>query len=309
MRIILLQQFSISDCWWWWLLASLVSFLLGLLLGYWLWYKYRRQVTELEAEAKVLNSRLVDWEKKNEELSYQVEEVNKTLVGLRNSLHICEADKEILKSKLDKLGSTTGDGGGINYASIFPNDNLQIFEGIGAKIEQILKLAGITTWTQLGAAKTDDLVKILENAGPNYRIHDPSSWPHQARLADAGEWEELMAYQKTLGSTDGGDSPSKVEKLVMRSLGFSNNPEDLKIIEGIGPKIEQLLKNGGIRTWSELANASVERLHEILNAAGDSFRLADPGTWAHQAKLASEGKWGELTAYQDFLDAGRDPSA
>lgn len=309
MRIILLQQFSIADCWWWWLLASLVSFLLGLLLGYWLWYKYRTRVTELEGEVKVLHSKLVDWEKKNEELSYQVEEANKTLVGLRNNLHLCEADKAILKSKLDQIGSTVGEGGGINYASLFPKDNLQIFEGIGAKIEQTLKLAGVTTWAQLAVAKTDDLVKILENAGPNYRIHDPSSWPHQARLADNGEWEELIAYQKTLGSSNGGDSPSKVDKLVMRTLGFSSNPEDLQIIEGIGAKIEQLLKDAGIRTWSELANASVERLQEILTAAGGSFRLADPGTWAHQAKLASEGKWGELTAYQDFLDAGRDPNA
>ncbi len=312
MKIILLQQFSISDCWWWWLLASLVAFLLGLLLGYWLWYKYRARVTELEAEVKGLNSKLVDWEEKNKELQYQVEEVNKELTNLRNKLHLCEADKDVLKSKLDQAGAVLGvtdRGIGVDYGSLFPKDNLQIIEGIGAKIEQVLKMAGITTWAQLATSKTDELVKILENAGPNYRIHDPSSWPQQAQLADSGRWDELIAYQKTLGSTDGGESPSKLEKLVLRTLGFSNNPEDLQIIEGIGAKIEQLLKDAGIRTWSELANTSVERLQEILDAAGTGFRLADPGTWAHQAKLASEGKWGELTAYQDFLDAGRDPSA
>lgn len=312
MKIILLQSFSMADCWWWWLLASLVSFLLGLLLGYWLWYKYRRRVTELEEEIKVLNSRLIDWEEKNKELQYQVDEVNKGMVSLRNSLHICEADKEILKSKLDQAGAVLGvteRGVGIDYASLFPKDNLQIFEGIGAKIEQVLKGAGITTWTQLAASKTDDLVKILENAGPNYRIHDPSSWAHQAQLADTSKWDELIAYQKTLGATDGLDSPSKVEKLVLRTLGFSNNPEDLQIIEGIGAKIEQLLKDAGISNWNELSNTSAERLQEILTAGGGSFRLADPSTWAHQARLASEGKWGELTAYQDFLDAGRTPGA
>lgn len=312
MKIILLQQFAFTDCWWWWLLFSLVSFLLGLLLGYWLWYKYRRRVGELEAEVKALQSKLTDWEEKNKELQYQIEEANKEMSSLRNKLHSCEADNQILKSKLDQAGAVLGAterGLAVDYNSLFPKDNLQIFEGIGAKIEQILKRAGITTWAQLASAGTDELVRILEEAGPNYRIHNPSSWPQQAQLADAGKWEELIAYQKQLGATGTGDSPSKVEKLVMRTLGFSNNPEDLQIIEGIGPKIEQLLKDNGIQTWNDLANTSVERLREILDAGGPSFRISDPGTWAHQAKLASEGKWGELTAYQDFLDAGREPGA
>ncbi len=312
MKIILLNT-PFLDCWWMWLLASLGAFLLGLLLGYWLWYKYRRRVIELEGEVKTLHSKLTDWEEKNKELQYQVDEFNKELVGLRNKLHICEADKEILKSKLDQAGAVLGTsdrgGLGVNYSSLFPQDNLQIFEGIGAKIEQVLKSAGITTWAQLAVAKTDDLVRILEQAGPNYRIHNPSNWPEQARLADAGKWEELIAYQKQLGATTEADSPSKIEKMVMRSLGFSNNPEDLQIIEGIGPKIEVLLKDAGIRTWSDLASTSVERLQEVLAAAGDNFRLADPTTWAHQAELAVAGKWGELIAYQDFLDAGRLPDA
>lgn len=312
MKIILLH-IPFLDCWWWWLLASLVSFLLGLLLGYWLWYKFRRRVVELEEELKGLRLQLTAWEDKNKELQYQLEEGNKEMGGLRNKLHICEADKEILKSKLDQagavLGTTEGGSLGVDYASLFPKDNLQIFEGIGAKIEQVLKAAGITTWAQLASSKTEDLVKILEAAGPNYRIHDPSTWARQAQLADENKWAELIAYQKTLGAADGGDSPSKVEKLVLRTLGFSNNPDDLQIIEGIGAKIEQLLKDAGIQNWTDLANASVERLQEILTAGGGSFRLADPGTWAHQAQLASEGKWGELTAYQDFLDAGRTPGA
>lgn len=44
--------------------------------------------------------------------------------------------------------------------------------------------------------------------------------------------------------------------------------DDLKIIEGVGPKIETLLKEGGINTWAELAEAPVDRLKEILDAAG-----------------------------------------
>jgi large subunit ribosomal protein L27 len=82
--------------------------------------------------------------------------------------------------------------------------------------------------------------------------------------------------------------------------------DDLKIVEGVGPKIEQLLKEGGINTWEDLAGAAVDRLREILEAAGSRYQIHDPGTWPAQAKFAVEGKWEELKEYQDMLLGGRD---
>ena len=82
--------------------------------------------------------------------------------------------------------------------------------------------------------------------------------------------------------------------------------DDLKIIEGVGPKIETLLKDGGINTWAELAAASVDRLKEILDAAGPRYQIHDPSTWPAQAKFAAEGKWEELQDYQEMLMGGRD---
>ena len=84
--------------------------------------------------------------------------------------------------------------------------------------------------------------------------------------------------------------------------------DDLKIIEGIGPKIETLLKEGGVTTWAELAAASEERLKEILAAAGPRYQIHDPSTWPAQSKFAAEGKWDELKEYQDVLIGGRDKS-
>ena len=81
--------------------------------------------------------------------------------------------------------------------------------------------------------------------------------------------------------------------------------DDLKIVEGIGPKIEGLLNAAGITTWAELAAAPVERLQEILVEAGERYRLAVPDTWPRQAQLAHEGKWDELKKWQDELDGGR----
>lgn len=82
---------------------------------------------------------------------------------------------------------------------------------------------------------------------------------------------------------------------------------DLKIIEGIGPKIEQLLHEAGIDTWEALANTPVERLREILEAAGPRYQVHDPGTWPAQARFAANGDWEELKDYQDMLIGGRKP--
>lgn len=81
---------------------------------------------------------------------------------------------------------------------------------------------------------------------------------------------------------------------------------DLKIIEGIGPKIEELFKTSGILTWKSLSETSVNRLKVILNKAGDRYKMHDPKTWPKQSKLAYEGKWQELKDWQEILDGGKE---
>lgn len=81
--------------------------------------------------------------------------------------------------------------------------------------------------------------------------------------------------------------------------------DDLKRIEGIGPKIAGLLNEAGISTFSDLAKASKTKLADVLTAAGARFRLAKPDTWQEQAKLAAAGKTEELKKLQDELKGGR----
>ena len=83
-------------------------------------------------------------------------------------------------------------------------------------------------------------------------------------------------------------------------------PDDLKVIEGIGPKIEGLLNDDGIHTWRQLADAAVDRLQTVLDRAGPRYRVHDPGTWPQQAGLAAEGRWQELEKLKDELDGGRE---
>ena len=88
----------------------------------------------------------------------------------------------------------------------------------------------------------------------------------------------------------------------------SDSKDDLKIVEGIGPKIEQLMFNDGIFTWKQLGESPLERLQKILDDAGPRYRIHNPKTWGEQAMMAHNGEWDKLKEFQDFLVAGRDPA-
>ncbi|WP_435048830.1 hypothetical protein [Formosa sp. S-31] len=80
---------------------------------------------------------------------------------------------------------------------------------------------------------------------------------------------------------------------------------DLKVVEGIGPKIEQLFRNSGITTWKSLSETSLETCQNVLDGGGDAFKMHNPGTWAEQAKLAYEGQWKKLFEWQQSLKGGK----
>ncbi len=190
------------------------------------------------------------------------------------------------------------------------NDNLQIIEGIGPKMDELLKSFGISTWTELANANALDIKLKLEAANSKYRIIDPSSWPEQAQLANEKRWDKLIEYQKSLSSgkeLGENETNSKLETILIK-LGLLKKfaLDDLKAVEGIGPKIEGLLNAAGIKTWQELSNTSVDSLRNILNKAGESYQLADPSTWAKQAEMAARGDWKSLFEYQDRLQGGKE---
>jgi len=80
---------------------------------------------------------------------------------------------------------------------------------------------------------------------------------------------------------------------------------DIEIVEGIGPKIAELLRARGLGSFGALAQASPGTLREILDDNGPAYRVADPSTWPEQARLAADGRWDELRSLQDSLNAGR----
>lgn len=102
--------------------------------------------------------------------------------------------------------------------------------------------------------------------------------------------------------------PAKAAKPAKIALpsGKKIKQDDLKMVEGIGPKIEGLLHDAGITTWKQLAEAPEADVKAILTAAGPRYQMHQPKTWATQARLAHEANWATLERYQDWLDGGRE---
>ncbi len=277
-----------TECWWWLLLWMFLAFLLG-----WILRKLFGGEPKCDCDCcerlEALKSRYATLENKYDQLNVSNEKV-KTI-------------SPVATSSAAKVA--TGD----SYAKL-KEDNLQIIEGIGHKMDEVLKKHGVKTWVNLAGSTASELRNLLDKENPKrYKIIDPSTWSDQAQLAVDGKWEALITMQKNLdtGRTNTtGNTDSKLEKIMMK-LGLIKRwkKDDLKAIEGIGPKIAGLLKEAGIKTWKELANAPLDTLKKVLADAGSRFKLADPTTWSKQAQLADEGKWDELQEYQDFLDGGR----
>jgi len=78
--------------------------------------------------------------------------------------------------------------------------------------------------------------------------------------------------------------------------------DDLKKVEGIGPKIAETLVEAGIATFADLAKTDAAKISEIIAGVRGSH-VTD--TWPAQAKLAADGKWDELKKWQDELDGGK----
>ncbi len=131
-----------------------------------------------------------------------------------------------------------------------------------------------------------------------------------SKIADTAN----SATNASLGfaATSLSDTPSEPElsfdaAAAKLALGKKIVADDLKIIEGIGPKIAQLFNENGVNTWYQLSKTPVERCQEILNIGGKRYEIHNPGTWPKQSGLAFEGKWKELNDLQDYLDGGVEP--
>lgn len=147
----------------------------------------------------------------------------------------------------------------------------------------------------------------------NQWMNDPSADAYQANVhgttncvfaVDAIPAPAKKAAAKPATKKPAAKKPVAKKKPAATKKAVAKQADDLKKIEGIGPKIAGLLNEAGIETFAQLSKASIKKLKSVLEAAGPRFRLAKPDTWKQQAKLAAAGKDAELKKLQDELKGG-----
>jgi len=194
-------------------------------------------------------------------------------------------------SQLELLLSNINDSS--SYGITYSPTSLEIIEGIPSKVSTLLHKSGIKNWSDLAKTDIEKLKTILNGAGKRYEIYNPTNWPRQAKLLASGQWKAFKDLEAELIS---------LRKKKDKQIEF----DDLKIIEGIGPKIEVLLNNANIYTWKKLSKTGIGELKRILRAAGSAYEAHEPNTWPEQALLAANWSWTELEALQAELKHGRE---
>lgn len=136
----------------------------------------------------------------------------------------------------------------------------------------------------------NDSIDQVENEASDVEVSAGDS-------ASAGNEESAEDSDREMQSET---PPSKAKASKSKGSG-----DDLKMIEGIGPKMEEVLNAAGIDSYATLAGKNVDELREILVAQGSRYKMFDPASWPEQATLASEGKWDELKVMRDTLQGAK----
>ncbi len=162
-------------------------------------------------------------------------------------------------------------------------DDLTAIDGIGPFLEKQLNDLGIFTFAELASVDKERIPELTRAIGHIPGRIERDDWVGQA---------EKLALQKT-------QQPEAFSHKSVEPIATAALPQDLTIIEGIGPKIETLLNQSGVNTWEDLAEMDVETLKEILLSAGPGYQIIDPTSWPAQAQLAINGEWELLKEYRE----------
>lgn len=196
------------------LLFLLAALLLGLIAGYFIWGKYKKIIQKYKRENHSKKEKLATVETEFASLKYAHDELNKDHTALRTALNQSEKDNAYLQNQLKRLEQ-----GGRNalssavtekevpvtnpqalntelYESVA--ENLQLIEGIGPKIEGVLKDTGVLTLADLANVELETLQDILKKAGKSYALARPDTWIRQATYAVREDWKTLEEYQDYL---------------------------------------------------------------------------------------------------------------
>ena len=96
---------------------------------------------------------------------------------------------------------------------------------------------------------------------------------------------------EVLGAKKAPAKKATVKKAVAKKVTILNSTvkNDLKVIKGIGPKLEKTLNKVGFTSFEQLAKMTIKDITKVLSDAGVNTKIYDISGWKAQAKLAFKG--------------------
>jgi NADH:ubiquinone oxidoreductase subunit C/predicted flap endonuclease-1-like 5' DNA nuclease len=150
------------------------------------------------------------------------------------------------------------------------------------------------------AGQTKERKRWEPKGGATAPSEPPSSAPPSSEPASSS-----APTPTPTGSTPAVPESQKIVSRTVNTAPVSTDQDDLRRIEGIGPKINEALQGGGITTFMQLAAMSEDQLRGFLETAGLPF-APSVTTWAEQAGFLARGDEAGFKALVERLTAGRD---
>lgn len=323
------------------LIMLLGAFLLGLWLGWLLWGRFKQMINQLRTENQSLSvtgdalraelnaarTKVAELETDAANMASQVATLSNKNGELRDTLSELEEQLAGLSARNRKVETELG----LSFEPETPLAAADIPLEISLPEPEFLNtipepIPLETPDEAIAAAAPSELLTAAQNLMlPD--LSDDSDLAGMAPLEDNPHWEaftiadsdivqepETNPVPDPLTTPESPVAPEQIESPNLApapelpaAMAGGADSDDLTVIEGIGPKIQELLHQYGIRTYAELAETNVQKLKEILMTAGPQLAMHDPGTWPSQANLAANDEWESLKAIQSFLKGGKAP--
>lgn len=191
------MPYTLTVVLWWYLLALAIGLALGWVLRS---ASASRQVERARRRQQAADAaELEDLRERTSRLERVAEERDR----LKNDLEQLRSATE----RADTTGTPTEPGprpdlevGATVLGRSIRLDDLRAISGIGPAIEGLCHGIGIRTWWDLATTEVAALRAMLTDAGPRFGMHDPTTWPQQARLLAEGRWEEFRALEARIAA-------------------------------------------------------------------------------------------------------------
>ena len=250
-------------------------------------------------------------------LSREYEKLNKGLGGIKDmrslpdALFIVDVGHESIAVKEAKtlgipvIGIVDSNNSADNIDYVIPgNDDairaIQLYTSAIADSVVEGHLAAATNAEEMAAAAPAPKAKAAEKpVAPTAKVtkKDAPAAPAPAPAKEAAPAKEEAPAKKEAPAKEA--APAKKEEAPKAAA----EADDLKKVEGIGPKIAEVLGEAGVTTYAQLAGMERDTIKAILETVA-TLKSKEPKTWPQQAKLAADGKWDELKTLQDELMGG-----